>query len=108
MSEKNLRDNEPVTRGEFQEFVDFVVENVATKDDLKAFATKDDLKDFAKKVDLQKVEVRLDGVEYRLGSLENKIEHFEERVITKIDKVLDKLEDHDVRIVNLENKVGAR
>jgi hypothetical protein len=42
------------------EVMDFLQENVATKDDLKGFATKDDLKGFATKEDLRDFATKAD------------------------------------------------
>ncbi|OJI07606.1 hypothetical protein BK004_00765 [bacterium CG10_46_32] len=75
-TKKDLR--EPITVGDFVEFADFVVENVAMKSDLDRFANKKDLERFATKNDL--TEVR--------SELKNDILTSQDKVMKKLDQVL--------------------
>lgn len=59
-----MSNHDETTTGEIMEFLQ---ENMATKEDLKGFATKEDLQGFATKVDLRKMQEEiLDGVDDKL------------------------------------------
>jgi len=51
--------NEENNTKEILEIVNFIKDNVATKEDLKDFATKEDLKDFATKNDLSDMKEKI-------------------------------------------------
>lgn len=98
---ENKDKNQPVTIGDFQEFADMVVNNFATKDDLKNelknYVTKDDLKQelsrLATKEDLTNFEIKMDQ---KMGTmeakLEAKIEEQTDKVLTSNDKLVKKLD----------------
>ena len=86
--------------------VDFIIENAATKDDLKGFATKDDLKGFATKDDLdRKFSTVMDGIDGVMGELKT----IRQEQIMKVGR--DDRQDYDItslktRVIGVERRVG--
>lgn len=61
-------DQQPLTIKAFNEGLNTLRADMATKEDLKTFATKDDLKAFATKDDLKRLEVKVDAMGVRLDN----------------------------------------
>lgn len=88
--------------------------NVVTRRDIKKLSTKTELKKVEKTLrqDILRVEERVENIEERLENIEEKAEALEEgqnRLETKIDKVLNTVISFVGRVENLEteNEVGA-
>lgn len=103
MKDDNLNHNlEPVTRGEFKEFVDFVVENVATKEGLK------------------KLDDKIEKLDDKIGSINEEMVAMKDEILTSRDKLIRKLDTnnterlmiiagldrHETRITKLEKHTG--
>ena len=77
--------------------VDFIIENAATKDDLKGFATKDDLD--------RKFSTVMDGIDGVMGELKT----IRQEQIMKVGR--DDRQDYDItslktRVIGVERRVG--
>lgn len=103
------QDDRPVTKAEFDEGMQMVTnafENVATKEDLKAYATKADLKealqDFKEEIvdELKKFATKEDVQ----NSTEEMKSIFESAVERIKDNVLVTQRDHEKRITELERR----
>ena len=62
------------TLNEVGEMLSFIVERMATKDDIKDMATKDDIRDMATKSDIQKIDDRLMSVESKLSGIDHRLD----------------------------------
>lgn len=113
MSEQNKNDqDQPLTKGEFQEHLETLVKVVATKEDLKQFATKEDLKKldaiFTTKEDLRELR---DELTENISNFKNEILTSNDKIGKKLDIIItelpalnEKQRDHSDRIGTLETK----
>lgn len=75
----------------------------ATKDDLKGFATKDDLKNFATKDDLSRIN---ENIDWLIGAFRKMQEDLTVR-FSQYRRHDDQLENHELRIKKIEEKIPA-
>lgn len=102
MNQKQKEETIEIFAEAFHEVVVPVLEDLATKKDLKMVG------DRLGRVEgsLDGVEERLGGVEERLDTLDNKVEMINRRLITVTDHQADMLDDHEKRIGKLETRVN--
>ena len=85
------------TLKEIGEALAFIVERMATKDDLRNFATKDDIKHFATKDDVRKI------VRHEIGELVPGIVALELKPAREqLNEILDRLDTLDEQYANLK------
>lgn len=88
-----MQDNE-IT---MNELMDFLQENMATKEDLAGFATKEDLANFATKHDLKEMEHRiLDTMDDKLTDLKGDLIVLMRKEDTKLVELIDVLRNKNV------------
>jgi len=87
------------------ELLEFMKDNMATKDDLKAFATKDDLKAFATKDDLFIVQEDIKEIKEKMAT-KDELHAVRDELIGHIDGLTVKHKDHDAEITALRSRCG--
>jgi len=101
-------DNQPLTIKDIREVLIPAMEEVfATKKDLENFVTKDDALNFATKADLENFATK-DDINLVMNALDKTLKKIEDLIqentmqFSQNRRFLDKLENHEKRITNLE------
>jgi hypothetical protein len=86
-----------------EEIMDFLRENMVTKEDAKVFATKDDLKSFATKDDFFLLKYELAEVKENMVT-KKELSSFRDEVITYMDGLTKNYTDYQYEVASLHSR----